>query len=67
MKEGKTFAFCNECGEKLVLPKMAEPIQLSRELQSEVDSQHRSAEQRTRFEQAVFRMQANAIKLALTH
>jgi len=57
-KEGKTFAFCNECGEKLTLPKMAEPIQLTREVQAEVESQRRAAEQRTRFEQAVFRVQA---------
>jgi len=53
MKEGKTFAFCNECGEKLTLPKMAQPIQLTREVQAEVESQRRAAEQRTRFEQAV--------------
>jgi small GTP-binding protein len=58
MKEGKTFAFCPECGEKLTLPKMAEPIQLTREVQAEVESQRRTAEQRTRFEQAVFRVRA---------
>jgi len=56
LKEGKTFAFCNECGEKLALPKMTEPIQLTREVQDEVESQRRAAEQRTRFEQAVFRV-----------
>ena len=58
MKEGKTFAFCNDCGEKLTLPRMAEPIQLTREVEAEVEVQRRSAEQRTRFEQAVFRVQA---------
>lgn len=58
MKEGKSFAFCNECGAKLTLPKMAEPIQLTREVQAEVESQRRAAEQRTRFEQAVFRVRA---------
>jgi len=57
MKEGKDFAFCNECGQKLTLPKMAEPIQLTREVEAEVDAQHRKAAQRTRFEQAVFRVQ----------
>jgi hypothetical protein len=56
MKEGKTFTFCNDCGERLVLPKMAEPIQLTREVQAEVDDQRKSAERRTRFEQAVFRV-----------
>jgi small GTP-binding protein len=58
MKDGKTFTFCNDCGEKLTLPKMGEPIQLTRAVQAEVESQRRAAEQRTRFEQAVFRVQA---------
>jgi len=57
MKEGKIFACCNECGEKLTLPKMAEPIQLTREVEAEVQAQRRTAEQRTRFEQAVYRVQ----------
>ena len=57
MKEGKSFAFCNECGEKLTLPAMAESIQLTHEVQAEVEAQRRTAEQRTRFEQAVFRVQ----------
>ncbi len=55
--DGKTFACCNECGERLTLPGMAEPIQLTRELQQQIDAQRRSAEQRTRFEQAVFHVQ----------
>ncbi|HEX7330436.1 MAG TPA: TIR domain-containing protein [Pyrinomonadaceae bacterium] len=58
MKDGKTFACCNECGERLKLPAMVEPIQLTREVQLEVESQRRAAEQRTRFEQAVFRLHA---------
>lgn len=58
MKEGKAFAFCNDCGEKLMLPTMVDPIQLTREVQVEVESQRRIAEQRTRFEQAVFRLRA---------
>jgi small GTP-binding protein len=58
LKEGKTFAFCNDCGGKLTLPTMAEPIQLTREEQTQVETQRRAAEQRTRFEQAVFRVRA---------
>jgi hypothetical protein len=57
MKESKDFAFCNECGEKLTLPKITEPSQLTREVEAEVDDQRRTTEQRTRFEQAVFRVQ----------
>jgi hypothetical protein len=56
MKGKKVFAFCNECGAKLALPKMEEPIQLTRDAQAEVEVQRRAAEQRTRFEQAVFRV-----------
>lgn len=58
LKEGKAFAFCNDCGERLTLPTMAEPIQLTREVQAEVESQRQAAEERTRFEQAVFRVRA---------
>jgi small GTP-binding protein len=58
LQQGEVSAFCSKCGEKLMLPKMAEPIQLTREAQAEVAIQHRSAEQRTRFEQAVFRVMA---------
>ncbi|HSS75377.1 MAG TPA: TIR domain-containing protein [Thermoanaerobaculia bacterium] len=66
LKEGKTFAFCNDCGEKLTLPTMAEPIQLTREVQTEVESQRRAAEQRTRFEQAVFRVRAYVAEQKIT-
>ena len=58
MKESKDFAFCNDCGERLALPKMAEPIQLTRAVEAEVEVQRRTAEQRTRFEQAVFQVQS---------
>jgi hypothetical protein len=57
-QHGEENAFCSKCGEKLTLPKMEEPIQLTREVQAEVQLQRRTAEQRTRFEQAVFRVQA---------
>jgi hypothetical protein len=43
---------------ELTLPAMAEPIQLTREVQAEVEAQRNAAEQRTRFEQAVFRVRA---------
>ena len=66
MKEGKTFAFCNDCGGRLTLPAMAEPIQLTREVQVEVESQRRAAEQRTRFEQAIFRLNAYIVEQKIT-
>jgi len=58
MQQGDETTFCPKCGEKLTLPTMAEPIQLTREVQDEVEAQRRIAEQRTRFEQAVFRLHA---------
>jgi small GTP-binding protein len=64
--EGKAFTFCNECGDKIALPKMAEPIQLTRKEQSQVESQRRAAEQRTQFEQAVFRVRAYVAEQKLT-
>ena len=66
LKEGKTFTFCNDCGEKLTLPTMAEPIQLTREVEAEVELQRRAAEQRTRFEQAVFRVRAYVAEQKIT-
>jgi hypothetical protein len=58
LRESKGFAFCNDCGKKLTLPKAHEPIQLTQQEQVRVETQHRVADQRTRFEQAVFRVQA---------
>jgi hypothetical protein len=58
LREGKTFTFCNDCGEKLALPKAHEPIQLTQQQQVEVETQRRVADLRTRFEQAIFRVQA---------
>jgi small GTP-binding protein len=66
LKDGKAFAFCNDCGAKLTLPTMAEPIQLTREEQAEVETQRRAAEQRTRFEQAVFRVRAYVAEQTIT-
>ncbi|HET9208975.1 MAG TPA: TIR domain-containing protein [Thermoanaerobaculia bacterium] len=66
LKDGKTFAFCNDCGEKLTLPTMAEPIQLTRKEQTQVETQRRAAEQRTRFEQAVFRVSAYVAEQKIT-
>jgi hypothetical protein len=66
LKDEKTFALCNDCGEKLTWPTMAEPIQLTREEQAAVETQRRAAEQRTSFEQAVFRVQAYVAEQKIT-
>ena len=66
LKEGKAFTFCNDCGERLTLPTMAEPIQLTRNVQAQVELQRDAAEQRTRFEQAVFRVSAYVAEQKIT-
>jgi GTPase SAR1 family protein len=52
----KDFAFCEECGDKAMLPKADEPIQLTRTERKKVEEQHWFADQRTRFEQAIFQV-----------
>jgi GTPase SAR1 family protein len=49
------FAFCARCGEKVTLPNVDRPIQLTHKQAAEVEAQRRAADQRSRFEQAVFR------------
>ncbi|HJT26445.1 MAG TPA: GTP-binding protein [Pyrinomonadaceae bacterium] len=56
MQQGQTTTFCSKCGEEMMLPVMAKPLQLTQEVQVEVHAQSRAAGQRTPFEQAVFRL-----------
>lgn len=56
LRDGKDFAFCPECGEKLALPKADESIQLTRNEQRMVNQQRWFADQRSRFEQALFQL-----------
>jgi GTPase SAR1 family protein len=58
LREHKTTTFCSDCGEKLALSRADEPIQLSRQQEAEVQTQRSIAEQRTHFEQAIFRLQS---------
>lgn len=55
------FAFCSDCGEKVSLPKADQPIQLTRQQQEVVDEQRRGADQRSRFEQALFRLKTYVV------
>jgi small GTP-binding protein len=59
------FAFCPNCGEKLSLPKATQPIHLTRQQQAIVDQQRRSADQRSRFEQVLFRLKAYTVERGL--
>jgi len=57
---GSAFTFCNECGARVLLPKSERPIQLTKDLATDVDTQRRAADQRSRFEQVLFRMKTYA-------
>ncbi len=56
LRDGKEFAFCEECGDKVMLPKADEPIQLTQTERRKVDEQQWFAAQRSRFEQAIFQV-----------
>lgn len=56
LRNGREHTFCNECGQKISLPKSGEAIQLTKGDQKQVEEQRRTAEERTKFEQAVFRI-----------
>jgi hypothetical protein len=56
LRKRSALAFCSECGEKLTLPKADEPIQLTQTEHRKVEEQRWFADQRTRFEQAVFQV-----------
>jgi small GTP-binding protein len=53
---GASFAFCVECGEKTRLPKVDQPIQLTKSQADEVEANRRAADERSRFEQVLFRL-----------
>lgn len=62
LQKGARHAHCSNCGGRLLLPHVSEPIQLTRAVQAEVSAQRRTAELRTRFEQAVFRVRAHVVE-----
>lgn len=66
MQNGDKSTFCSKCGEQVILPAMAEPIQLTQAVQAKVDLQRQAAEQRTRFEQAIFRVRAFTVEQKIT-
>ncbi len=57
-RAGHESAFCPRCGEQLRFAKSDEPIQTTRQEPADVQIQRRIANQRTQFEQAIFRVQS---------
>lgn len=58
MSSGEEFAFCSRCGEKVMLPKVDQPIFLTEEEEKKVEVNRRTADQRSRFEQVLFRLKS---------
>ncbi len=58
MSSGEELAFCNRCGEKIILPKANQPIYLTKKQVEEVRANRRAADQRSRFEKVLFRLKS---------
>jgi hypothetical protein len=58
MSRGEKFAYCNRCGERIPLPKADQPIYLTKKLAEKVETSRRAADQRSRFEQVLFRLKS---------
>jgi len=56
ISSGAEFAFCSRCGEKILLPKADKPIHLTKQQAEEVEANRRAADERSRFEQVLFRL-----------
>lgn len=62
---GEAFAFCSDCGEKTALPKADQPIQLTKQQAVAVDADRRAADERSRFEQVLFRLKTHVTEQKL--
>jgi hypothetical protein len=62
---GEAFAFCSDCGEKTTLPKADKAIQLTKQQAAEVDADRRAADERSRFEQVLFRLKTHVTEQKL--
>lgn len=58
LNNGSKSAFCSQCGERLTLPDTDAPIRLTRSQHQQIEEQEWFATRRSRFEQAVFQVQA---------
>ena len=57
LRDHAEFAFCSKCGEKVGLARADAPIQLTQELDTQVDAQRRIVGLRSCFEQTIFSIQ----------
>lgn len=66
MSCGEELAFCNRCGEKITLPKSNKPIHLTRKQAEEVEANRWAADQRSRFEQVLYRLKSYVTDKGIT-
>jgi hypothetical protein len=59
LADGDETVFCTRCGERLSLPRADVPIQSVRHQSADLDTQRNAADQRSRFEQALFRLKTS--------
>jgi WD40 repeat protein len=62
---GAESTFCNRCGAPITLPKADQPIQLTKRQAAEVDANRRAADERSRFEQVLFRLKTHVTEQKL--
>lgn len=58
ISSGAKFAFCSDCGKKTILPKVDQPIRLTKKQAEEMEANQWVADKRTRFEQVLFRLKS---------
>lgn len=56
LASGESIAFCGKCGQQVSLPKTDQPIQLTKKQAAEMEADRRAADERSRFEQVLFRL-----------
>ncbi|MGH3825993.1 MAG: toll/interleukin-1 receptor domain-containing protein [Pseudonocardiaceae bacterium] len=56
LAQGANYAFCPDCGQQVALPSADTPIELTQAQAADRGTQRRVASQRSRFEQALFRL-----------
>lgn len=62
---GAESTFCNRCGEKITLPTADQPIQMTKRQADDVEANRRAADERSRFEQVLFRLKTHVTELKL--
>jgi small GTP-binding protein len=62
---GSDIAFCSDCGAKTALPKADQPIQLTKKQAAGVEADRRAADDRSRFEQVLFRLKTHVTEQKL--